>query len=102
MGNRIGMLFLSLLLVPTIASTLSDQELSDFSTYLEEVIKCKQVPGGVVSIVERGRTVFTKSFGYFDIEKTRKITDDTKFCLGSLTKAFTSAVIAKLLSQQSR
>jgi CubicO group peptidase (beta-lactamase class C family) len=100
--GKIGMLFLSLFLVPTIGSTLSDRKFTEFSTYLEKVVKCKQVPAGVVTVVERGRTVFTKSFGYYDIDKTRKVTDDTKFCLGSLTKAFTSAVIAKLLSQQNR
>ncbi|XP_061184961.1 uncharacterized protein LOC133192977 [Saccostrea echinata] len=89
---------LSLFLILGTVSALNDQQVNGFSKVLDEVIKCKKIPGGIVTVVENGSTVFTKSFGYYDLEKTKPIKNETKFCLGSLTKAFTSAVIAKLLS----
>ncbi|XP_062603662.1 uncharacterized protein LOC134265473 [Saccostrea cucullata] len=100
MGKHIctEIILLSMFLILGTASALTDQQIDGFSKFLDELVICKKIPGGTVTIVENGSTVFTKGFGYYDVEKTKPIKNETKFCLGSLTKAFTSAVIATLLS----
>lgn len=92
---------LLLLVVQGSGSSFSDREYQGFSDFLDGVISCRGVTGGVVTLVKDERVVLTKSFGYYDLER-RKATVNTRFFIGSLTKAFTSTVIAKLLAEHPR
>lgn len=100
-GTHLAMYTLLLLLVVQ-GSGSSDREYQGFSDFLDGVISCRGVTGGVVTLVKDERVVHTKSFGYYDLERSRKATVNTRFFIGSLTKAFTSAVIAKLLAEHPR
>lgn len=102
-GTHLAMYTLLLLLVVQgSGSSFSDREYQGFSDFLGGVISCRGVTGGVVTLVKDERVVLTKSFGYYDLERRRKATVNTRFFIGSLTKAFTSAVIAKLLAEHPR
>ena len=49
------------------------------------------VPGAVVAVVKDGKVLFTKGYGYADIEKkTPVVPDKTIFRIGSITKVFTA------------
>lgn len=100
-GTHLATLLL-LLAVQGSGSSFSDRDIQGFSDFLDGVITCRGVTGGVVTLVKDERVVLTKSFGYYDLEKRRKTTVNTRFFIGSLTKAFTSAVIAKLLAEHHR
>lgn len=55
---------------------------------------------GTLSIAEKGKTVFEKSYGFVDIENNTTATPDTKYKVGSVTKMFTSAIIFQLIEEK--
>ena len=58
-----------------------------------------QIPGVAVGVVERGRLVFARGFGYRDVDRRLPVTPDTLFPLGSCSKAFTATAIALLADE---
>src|SRR5690242_9344618 len=56
-------------------------------------------PGAAVIIMQRGRVIYRGGRGLADIGAHRRITADTVFRLGSLTKQFTAAVILQLVAE---
>jgi CubicO group peptidase (beta-lactamase class C family) len=56
----------------------------------------KVAPGVAVLIAKDGKIVYKKGLGYADIEKKEKVSPETKFRIGSVTKQFTAAAILKL------
>jgi CubicO group peptidase (beta-lactamase class C family) len=59
-------------------------------------MKKGRIPGVSLVIVEKGKTVYKKGYGYADVKTQRPVTPDTKFQLGSLTKSFTGLAIKNL------
>lgn len=55
-------------------------------------------PGVQLSVVERGRLVYTKAYGVADIETGRPVTERTLFQTGSVPKLFTGLLLAQLAS----
>jgi CubicO group peptidase (beta-lactamase class C family) len=58
-------------------------------------------PGVVVGVASRGRLVFSKSYGWANVELRVPATDSTVFEIGSISKAFVSAA-AMLLVEEGR
>jgi CubicO group peptidase (beta-lactamase class C family) len=58
-----------------------------------------QIPGVAVGLVERGKVVFVRGFGYRDAQRRLPITPDTLFPIGSCSKAFTATAIALLADE---
>ncbi|MBA2338986.1 MAG: beta-lactamase family protein, partial [Pyrinomonadaceae bacterium] len=55
------------------------------------------IPGAVVAVVKDGKIIFTKGYGYADIEKkTPVVPDKTIFRIGSITKVFTAMAVMQL------
>ncbi|MVM40539.1 serine hydrolase [Spirosoma sp. HMF3257] len=52
--------------------------------------------GFAVAVVEKGKVIYSKGFGYRDLEKKLPVTPNTLFAIGSCTKAFTSSLIGLL------
>ena len=51
----------------------------------------QHIPGAVIAIVKDGRILFSKGYGYADLDKkTPVIADKTIFRIGSITKTFTT------------
>ena len=56
-----------------------------------------RIPGAVIAVVKDGKILFTKGFGYADIEKkTPVLPDKTIFRIGSITKVFTATAVMQL------
>ena len=51
-----------------------------------------------ISVVENGRTLIEEGLGLADLETGQTVTKDTQFCIASLTKAFTTTLLSKLIS----
>ncbi|CAM4286660.1 serine hydrolase [Zobellia roscoffensis] len=47
---------------------------------------------GSVALSKNGKTIYSKTIGYADIETEQKINTDTKFRVGSISKMFTSTL----------
>ena len=89
----ITLLFIAALTFAQTKVELADQKLTDF-------FEGKDIPGLSISISQKGDLVFSKGYGYADIEK--KIPVDpakTKFRIGSVSKTVTAAGLAKLYDQ---
>lgn len=58
-----------------------------------------RIPGVAVGVVEHGRLVYARGFGWRDVENHLPITPDTLFPLGSCSKTFTATAIALLADE---
>ncbi|MCO6146674.1 serine hydrolase [Flavobacterium sp. NRK1] len=50
---------------------------------------------GSVAVSQNGKTVYSKSIGFADVEKGIKSNENTKFRIGSISKTFTSTLVLK-------
>jgi len=75
---------------------LPAEEAAKIRTAVEATLRAWNVPGAAVGIVKDGRAVFLEGFGKRDLEKGLPVTPQTRFILGSTTKAFTTMVIGLL------
>ncbi|KAL3878901.1 hypothetical protein ACJMK2_031227 [Sinanodonta woodiana] len=70
-------------------------------TYIKNTMKCNTVPGMTLAVV-KGNETWVKGFGMADMDTDRLVNEETLFVIGSLTKAFTSALLAVLLSNNNK
>jgi CubicO group peptidase (beta-lactamase class C family) len=56
-------------------------------------------PGVAVLVAREGKVLYQNGYGYADIGNRVKVTPETKFRIGSVTKQFTAAAILKLQEQ---
>lgn len=57
------------------------------------------VPGAVLAIVREDDVIFARGFGLADVEKNTPVTPETRFFIGSTTKAFTATLIGMLVDE---
>ncbi len=66
---------------------------------LAALFKEAAIPGASVALIENGKIVFEKSYGYADVEKKIPATKDTPFRAGSISKGITSIAFMTLVEQ---
>ena len=57
------------------------------------------VPGAALAIVRGDDVIFVRGFGVADVEKKTPVTPDTRFFIGSATKAFTATLVGMLVDE---
>ena len=55
---------------------------------------------GELSIIEKGKIVFSKAYGFADVESGKKLDVNTKLKIGSITKIFTATMIMQLVDEK--
>ena len=83
----------------SIPDPVSAVSMADFETRLDNLRKGSNIPGLAAGIIKDGQVVWTKNYGYADIQKNIPVTDSTIFHLASLTKTFASTVILQGVSE---
>lgn len=83
------LLFSACLLMTACATRNDKVSLKEFDTMLSGEFKADQ-PGGSVLVRKGDSIVFLKSYGLADLETKEKITENTLFNLGSVSKTFVS------------
>lgn len=68
--------------------------LKEFEAYAEEQRKAWEIPGMAIAIIKGNEILLSKGFGQRGLSDPRPVDEDTLFQIGSLTKAFTSALVA--------
>jgi CubicO group peptidase (beta-lactamase class C family) len=82
------------------AESLHSNMLSDdFVPLVRRLMVRDQIPGVAVGLVDRGKLVYARGFGYRNVERRLPITADTLFPVGSCSKAFTASALALLVDQ---
>jgi CubicO group peptidase (beta-lactamase class C family) len=62
-------------------------------------MKALNVPGVAVGVVQDGRVILAKGYGVLDVKGTQAVDADTLFAVGSVSKSFTTAVMATLVDE---
>ena len=71
-------------------------KLQDIDAVINKALKDWQVPGISIAVVQDGKVIYAKGFGYRDISKQLPVTTDTLFAIGSVSKSFTSLLFGML------
>jgi CubicO group peptidase (beta-lactamase class C family) len=59
------------------------------------------IPGAVFTLVQDGRVVFSKGYGFSDVDARRPVSpDSTVFRIGSITKVFTATAVVQLADRR--
>lgn len=67
--------------------------------YVDAWMGDESIPGVSVSLVDNGKTLWSKGFGYANVEDQEKIKPDTVFRVGGVTTLFTATAIMQLREQ---
>ena len=73
-----------------------DKRFAGLDTAFARVLKDWKAAGFAVAVIEKNKIVYSKGFGYRDMEKKLPVTPATLFAIGSCTKAFTSSLLGLL------
>ena len=73
----------------------SQDKAARIDTFVQKYLELKQFNGAVL-VAEDGKIIFSKGFGYADVENKIPNKADTKFRLASVTKQFTATLIMQL------
>ena len=65
----------------------------------EEALREGPIAGLSIAVIERGRPLVMKGYGFADLENDVRATPDTLYRIGSLTKQFTAAAILQLVER---
>ena len=88
-----------------LAAVLVAQMASDLDKKLDEKItaslKKAGAPSVSVAVVQGGKLIYAKAFGFADLESQRPATVETRYAVGSISKQFT-AVALLLLEEQGK
>lgn len=69
---------------------------SDLDTAFARLLKDWHAAGFAVAVVEKNKVIYSKGFGYRDLDNKLPVTAHTEFAIGSCTKAFTSSLVGML------
>ena len=81
------------------AQTLSSERLKRVDLFFQEQVDREQIAGAVALVLQDGKPVYERAFGWADKEVNRRMTPDAIFRIASQSKALTSAVILSLMEE---
>lgn len=67
---------------------------------IEKMMKDLSVPGAAIAVIKDGEVIMAEGFGYRNVEKKEPVTPQTRFAIGSTTKAFGTLSLSLLAQQQ--
>ena len=91
--------FLLILLFPLCVSAQSTDFSAKFKTidaYANSLLQQWNIPGMAISVVYKDKIIYSKGYGYRNLEKQQPATETTIFPIASNTKLFTSTIAAQL------
>ena len=88
----------------TSQSLVTSESIAAFIPELEllitEAMDEWKIPGLAVAVVQNGEVALVRAYGLRDVEAGLKMTTDTQFLIGSITKSFTSTGLALLMEER--
>ena len=86
-------------LIPFIAFSQSSEKIGQRLDSLFQTVFKPGEPGGAVLLVKNGKIIYKKGFGIADIETKKRITTNTLFNVGSISKTFVAYGILRLAQE---
>lgn len=103
------MLIVSFILMIPVSKLYTTQEvkkhasLEEFTAHLDErisdLMKVYDIPGVNIALVQKGKTIWSKAYGYADLEAGRRMTTDTYCRVESISKSVTAWGVMRLVEQ---
>jgi D-alanyl-D-alanine carboxypeptidase len=86
-------------LIATAAATeLTAAAAEEIDSIVTRALSAGPIPGASVAVERHGQVIYQKGFGYADLENHVKVTPETVFPIGSITKTMTGLAIAQLVA----
>src|SRR5262245_1636145 len=106
-GIRLRCISIATLLLLIVASTVSGQAvpgdrrtaIAKIDTFSAAELAKDNVGGVTIGVVSGGNLVWTKSYGFADMERKISADKDTVYRIGSITKQFTGLMLLQLVEQ---
>jgi len=80
-------------------SPAGERSLQDIDPFIQSVMKEWKVPGLAIAVIQDGKVILSKGYGYRDAERSLPVTPRTLFAIGSISKSFTVTVLSTLVDQ---
>ncbi len=97
-----GLVVLSMSTLPGLSFARSDAhlpaQLDHLNAYVRKTMHLWHVPGLALAVVQDGKRVYARGYGYRMLGRSARVNPETLFTLGSLTKAFTVAALGQLVT----
>ena len=71
--------------------------LTNFDHYINQALEDWHIPGAAIAVVKNNRVLHMGGYGYRDVEQKLPVTENTRFPIASMTKAFTAMGAALLV-----
>ncbi len=101
--KRLTLLLVALMWLPLTTSAqnnLSQEDISNIESYIEQIRTDWQIPGMGVTIFKDGELLLCKGFGVKNLNNPQDSVDiHTLFQIGSVTKSFTAYLLATLVEE---
>jgi CubicO group peptidase (beta-lactamase class C family) len=81
------------------AQSLSGKRLDRIDRFFQEQVDQERIAGAVALVMQDGKPVYEKAFGWADREAKHKMQNDSIFRIASQSKALTSVVILSLMEE---
>ncbi|KAL8570291.1 hypothetical protein ACOMHN_011313 [Nucella lapillus] len=78
----------------------TSEEISRFKKLVQQTMACRKLPALTLVLVKDGQVVLRANLGHADPENQVPVSRNTRFAIGSLTKAFTSTLVSELLMKR--
>lgn len=75
-------------------------ELAEFDAWMQKFLADYKIPGASLAIVEDGKLVYSRGFGWADRETKEQVQPESLFRIASVSKPITAAAIFKLIDQK--
>ena len=73
--------------------------LDGLDDFISGAMKDWKVPGLAITVVQDGKVVLLKGYGYRDVSNQLPVTPNTLFCIASMTKSFVVAELGTLVDE---
>lgn len=92
--------FLLALFIISFSNSQNDKRLKDIDKEMQRLLETTHAAGFAIAVIENDKVVLSKGYGYRDLENKIPANANTLFAIGSSTKAFTSAILGQLASEE--
>ena len=92
-------LFVGIWFVTSSIFSQTKEQINHLDSYFQKSLDEWQIPGMAIAIINADSIVFSKGYGYANINKKTKVDANTLFAVASNSKAFTASSIAKLVEE---
>lgn len=93
-----GCLLLAPLIATAATAELTGAAAGEIDSIVTKALSAGPIPGVSVAVEHHGKVIYQKGFGYSDLENHVKVTPETVFPIGSITKTMTGLAIAQLVA----